>query len=389
MAEISFLLGAGFSVNKGYPTANQLNRKITELSENQFTVAQEGSVCWLKPGEKDPFVYTSYHTQKLFTIELIAFFVSISGGFNYEEFFDFYINVNNPNHRDERFENFCDEFRAKYNLEDDNHNLIRAHNSIFNQLVSALLVDGEGTKFYPKIHHGGPYPGYNGFLGCLQYWGRDNVLNLHTLNHDLFLESLNHTDAMHGDLSTGFTELGSPYYGQLDDYGKVRLSHFTGNYNTNYRLYKLHGSLDQYPFHGKDGQIEGYVKNKKGIGVTDFYKEVIDDNGELKYVNDFVNYFPDFLTGTTSKILRYQDPVYYETIFKLFEENLQTSKKLILIGYGCGDSEINNIILNNFRGEVYAVDPFPNPKTFEFCERTGAVIIEKTPENIGITDFQQ
>ena len=37
MSNISLLLGAGFSVNKGYPTANQLNQKITSLTGKEFT----------------------------------------------------------------------------------------------------------------------------------------------------------------------------------------------------------------------------------------------------------------------------------------------------------------------------------------------------------------
>lgn len=388
MNEISLLLGAGFSVNKGYPTANQLNNKITSLTADEFTVAQQGSVCWLEAGQQDPFTYTSYHAVKLFTLELIALYAAKNEYFNYEEFFDYYSNVNKPEFRDEDFEKFCDDFRVRNNIETDNLNLVSGHNSVFNQLISAFLVDRDGRKFYENIHHMGPYQGYNGFLGCLHQLGKDNILHINTLNHDLFFESLNHTDAISGDLADGFEELGSPYYGEIEGGAKIRLSYYSGRYETNFRLYKLHGSLDQYPFHSMNGgQIDSYIKTKPGIGVTDFYKEVIDENGKLIYVNDFINYFPDFLSGTTSKILRYRDPVYYESIFKAFEVNLQKSDTLILIGYGCGDSEINNIIFNNFKGKTYVVDPFPQPRTHEFCEKTDAILITKTPEQIGLPDF--
>lgn len=389
MSSISLLLGAGFSVNKGYPTAYQLNKKITLLKADEFAVAQQGSVCWLKKGQDDPYTHSQYYTYKLFTLELIAFYAAKTE-FNYEEFFDYYTNVNRADHKDEGFEALCDVFRKKHDVDYDNSNLIASHNSIFNQLISGFLVDREGTKFYENIHHMGPYGGYNGFLGCLQKWGNDGtVVHINTLNHDLFLESLNHTDALNGDLSDGFRELGSPFYGGTEDGSKLRLSFFTGEYDSNFRLYKLHGSLDQYPFHLLNGgQIDNYIKIKPGIGVTDLYKEVTGDDGKLAYINDFINYFPDFLSGTTSKILRYSDPVYYEAIFKLFETNLQSSDRLILIGYGCGDREINHIILENFKGKIYLVDPFPQQRTYEFCEKTGAKLIEKTPENIGINDFE-
>ncbi len=388
MSQISLLLGAGFSVNKGYPTAYQLNSKITSLQSEQFTVAQQGSVCWLKNGQADPYIHDQYHTFKLFTLELIAFYAS-NHNFNYEEFFDYYINVNYTDPKDEAFEQLCNAFREKHQIEDDNVNLISKHNSIFNQLISGFLVDRDGTKFYKSIHHMGPYGGYNGFLGCLQHWGKDNVVHINTLNHDLFLESLNHTDALNGDLSDGFQELGSPFYGELEDGSKIRLSYFSGEYDTNFRLYKLHGSLDQYPFHLMNGgKIDNYIKTKPGIGVTDFYKEIVGEDGKLAYINDFINYFPDFLSGTTSKILRYSDPIYYETIFKTFETHLEISDILVLIGYGCGDNEINNIILKHFKGKIFLVDPFPQLRTYEFCEKTGAVLVEKTPKNIGIDDFK-
>lgn len=388
MKQISLLLGAGFSVNKGYPTANQLNNKITSLKETEFTVAPQGSVCWLKNGAKDIFAYDRNSTFKLFMLELITFYAS-KHEFNYEEFFDYYKNINNPENRDEEFEQLCDTFRKKHHIEDDNINLISRLNSIFNQIISAFLVDRQGTCFYERTHHMGAYAGYNGFLGCIQSWGKDNILHISTLNHDLFFESLDHTDAINGELSNGFTELGSPYYGELDSGDKIRLSYFSGNYDTNYRLYKLHGSLDQHPFHSMNGgQIDGYIKTKPGIAVTDFYKEIKNDKGNLEYINDFINYFPDFLSGTTSKILRYRDPIYYEAIFKTFESSLQSSEALILIGYGCGDSEINNIILNNFKGKIFVVDPFPSARTHEFCDKVGAKLLEKTPENIGLADFQ-
>lgn len=389
MGQISFLLGAGFSVNRGYPTAARLNEMITSLKATDFTVAQQGSVCWLENGQEDIFAHSGNSTFKQFLLDLIAFYAA-RHEFNYEEFFDFYTNINDPNHKDEDFKHFCDNFREKHHIEDDNINLVSRHNSIFNQLISGFLVDRDGNHFYPRIHHMEPYNGYNGFLGCIQRWGRENVLHIHTLNHDLFLESLNHTDAINGELSDGFTELGSPYYGELESGDKIRLSCFTGMYETNYRLYKLHGSLDQYPFHSMNGGgISAYIKTKYGIGVTDFYKEEMNEQGKLQYVNDFINYFPDFLSGTTSKILRYRDPVYYEEIFKSFEANLRTSEILILIGYGCGDSEINNIIFDHFKGVIYLIDPFPSAKTLEFCDKTGAKLIEKTPENIGLPDFDQ
>jgi len=60
---------------------------------------------------------------------------------------------------------------------------------IFNQVVSGFLVDSEGNKFYQPIHYGKPiYQGYSGFLYCMEYFGKENVVHVHSLNHDIFFE---------------------------------------------------------------------------------------------------------------------------------------------------------------------------------------------------------
>jgi len=96
------------------------------------------------------------------------------------------------------------------------------------------------------------YPGYTGIMNCISELSNRHIINIHTLNHDLFFESFNHSDFLKGDLSDGFEELGSKYFGKLDVEGRsymVRLERYTGNYHEKIRLYKLHGSLDYELFY--------------------------------------------------------------------------------------------------------------------------------------------
>ena len=59
-------------------------------------------------------------------------------------------------------------------------------------------------------------------------------------------------------------------------------------------------------------------------------------------------YHADFLTGTTSKIKRYNEPLLFRKLFKKFRKNLRDADKLIIIGYGCKDEGINEMIKENF-----------------------------------------
>ena len=191
-----------------------------------------------------------------------------------------------------------------------------------------------------------------------------------------------------GELSDGFEELGSHYYGKVQDIGKVRLSYFANDYSKKFRLYKLHGSIDYYPFNKNDGHVYVrycWIKKKPFIAPTDLWKEVKTETGELIYEQDWVNYHSDFLIGTTSKIFRYKDPLYYDVVFNHFEKNLQNSKQLIIIGYAGNDMEINKIINDNFSGKLICCDPYPSDNLKELCKAHNSVPIECTVENIRLS----
>jgi hypothetical protein len=388
MPNVSILLGAGFSVDRGYPTAGVLNSKITSLQKDDFFVHTDGSFFPLERGTQDPCRYNSYYKQKLFTVDFIKFYAE-RHNFNYEEFFDYYSKLESGELNDPEFDSFCQDFRANTHTQETNLSLLSGHNRLFNQIIDSFLVNREGKKYYEPIHHCGPiYPGYTGFLNCLENWGGSNIVHIHTLNHDLFFEDFKGSDWIQGELSDGFEELGSPYYGSLQDKYKVRLSRFTNKYDDKYRLYKLHGSIDQYPFYLQSTGLDGFIKSKQGIGNTEFYKETSDDDSKLEYVRCWINYHSAFLSGTTSKILRYGEP-YYKEMFEHFTENLITSDLLVIIGYGGADTKINELIEANFtKGKpIYLVEPFPHSGTNDFLTRFNAKLIEKKPGELLITHF--
>jgi hypothetical protein len=147
-------------------------------------------------------------------------------------------------------------------------------------------------------------------------------------------------------MDDGFEEIGSKFFGELyDKYERylVRLSRFTGRFDQRFCLYKLHGSIDQYWF--QDDELS-LIKLKRGVSPLKIFKECKKD-GALEYVNRPTDYFPDFLSGTTSKTKRYQEH-YYQNIIERFKRNLQASNILISIGYGFNDIGINQFVKDSF-----------------------------------------
>lgn len=220
-------------------------------------------------------------------------------------------------------------------------------------MVAYLLKDKEGKSWYDdepfKVNF---FDGYKGFLTYLSELSKEFIVNVHTLNHDLLFESFNNTGFINGSISDGFDEYGSDYYGKLFANNRTyhcRLERYKGRYSSPIRLYKLHGSLDYVPYYRQNEYgcmiPENYVKIKWGIGAGDIMKG---RKSKIGYDISPFEYHADFLTGTTSKIQRYNEPLLFRKLFKKFRKNLREAEKLIIIGYGCKDKGINEMIIENF-----------------------------------------
>lgn len=394
---VSFLLGAGFSVNYGYPTANQLNNQIRNFELENYSIDGEGNLFQLEdPEQEDPFWYSADSKRKFFLRELISLFLNQNEEFNYEEFYDFLVNPELLGNID--FKNKAQAFRDEYGLTSEEHlleyndrTLVSKTITMVNQLIKILLVDREGNNFYKPIHQMKPLPEeYFGFLQLIEKMGEDSIVHIHSLNHDMLFEKFYHTDWIKGNLSDGFEELGSKFYGRIEDNVMIRLAYFNHKYDTIFRLYKLHGSIDQYPFHHQNGDPREFIKIKPRLNISNLYKETYSDDKGYFYENDFTNYYPDFLSGTSSKILRYDDYGYYKEVFNHFKENLKSSTQLVIIGYGCKDSKINDFILENFDYNKYPtviVDPYPSEDVKSFANKLDAQLIEQTPKEPLINIF--
>jgi hypothetical protein len=393
---VSLLIGAGFSAPMGYPIGNKLNMTLLNEDGKHFSFHTKGTLVTTEDGKKpNAPCSTSYDISFEFCRALIQYFNKENGYFDYEEFYDF---IKSDAYKQPAVIALAKPFLKSFAR--DVEQLFFSVDNVYVQVVSFYIKDKDGRKWYDDEPHACKpiFPEYTGFLYTVEALSKtQDSIDIHTLNHDLFLESLNHSDWISGNLCDGFEELGSSYFGELtvkDRNYKCRLEHYTGKYATKCKLYKLHGSFDYVAYYKSDRGMmvpETYIKSRFGIGVDDLYKEVREENGGLAYERCHVNYHSDFLTGTTSKIERYQEPLLFKKLFQLFRENLKNADSLIIVGYGCKDSEVNKMILENFdfkKKKSFIVDPFAGNQVKAFADQLGAKISGKTLDNLSIADVQ-
>lgn len=390
---ISILIGAGFSANVGYPVGTELNDLLIKCTGDEFAFHTDGTLIISTDGIKPKIGYrTSYDMQFSFCLELIKFYNESYDGFDYEEFYDF---LKDSAAKNKEVITIAQPYLKDYSSVED---LLYHLDNIYTQLIDYYLKDKNGIRWHDNMGHAcfPIYPGYTGILNCLQSLAENNTINIHTLNHDLFFESFNSSDWIMGELCDGFQELESKYYGELSFSGrqyKVRLQRYTGVYDKKFRLYKLHGSRDYGVYYTSDkgiGMPETYIKTRFGVRFGEIFKERTDKNGNIEYEYCFNNYHADFLTGTTSKIERYKEPLLYKKLFESFKNNLNEADKLIIIGYGGKDTEVNKMIFENFNfksNPVIIIDPYPalNVKTLQ--QQMDAKLVVKQLEDISIDDI--
>ena len=349
---VAFLLGAGFSIPMGYPKGADVNNGILDFDKQPVAFSPAGVLATNTDGTKPDFGYTNNHEQAFCLCkDLIAAYNKRVVEFDYEQFMDVLRSKDLHTEYASVIENYKSETDYTYLLSG-------SLPDIYSQMVAHLLKDADNKSWYEgEPTHIGPYNSkpralYNSFLQYLSKLKEDYLVNIHTLNHDLFMESFNRSEYINGDMSDGFDDYGSRYYGRLNiegrDFYRCRLERYTGRYyGKPIRLYKLHGSLNYVMMHRDSGYglvDDCEVKFRYGMGLMDLERERSKKNG---YDNDFISYHADFLTGATTKTPFYRSK-FYKKLFRKFKNNLINANVLIVIGYGGKDKGINDYLLNYF-----------------------------------------
>lgn len=363
MKSISFLLGSGFSRPASYPTTGELNERLKRINASEICIHTSGDARFLD-GETDPNAEWMGIDERKFVEEFLEFYSTTVLGegetFHYETFYDYYQQNYDRGEYQNDLARFIGDFLDRCEFGIDGQNLLMNFNHTFNQLIAQLL-----WKDLIRASLGNGPPNYQLFLRLVESLAERFRIHFHTLNHDLFMEYLAQSDCITGRMDDGFEELGSPFYGEIHEKYeryKVRLKHFTNRFDKRFCLYKLHGSIDFYWF--QDGNELSLLKTKRKVSHLNVLKEIRDENG-LKYVDDRTSYYPDFLTGTSHKTKRYEMGGYYPKMFQHFARNLRDSRALIVIGYGFGDSRINDFVKKFARQDekVLAIIDISQPNT--------------------------
>ena len=369
---VSLLLGAGFSAPMGYPLAKELNNKIITFYKEYNAISSNGELCFV--GDYNP-TFDNYMPLFSFCKTFIQRYKSeVGDDFDYEVFYDVMVNE----YKTHAYEHLYTDIK-------NYHKYVSDMEMVFNQIIEAFIRDGNKTTWYEKTPPDKTlYGKYKSFIDIVQLWSRDKIINVHTLNHDLLFEAFNN-DYLPGMISDGFSKEQSPYFGKVGN-EQISLKQYIEKYDTPIHLYKLHGSVDYviYCDQQKNFEPKAYLKLKHNVRIDDLLEEQVD--GSFKHFG--FAYHSDILSGKTSKIKRYNEPLLYSILVNYFKHNLQSADKIIIIGYSGGDAEINRMIaetegINNKK--VFLVDPNPS---VAFAKSINATIIQKSIECITFKDFE-
>lgn len=332
---INILLGAGFSRPAGYPLASNLNDFFKGLNGNHFSINSSDGDVNLEDEISYKWCSSDYYRDMIKTslLSIIKQFVS-RDDFNYEDLYD---NIDSCNEN---------------NIEGE----IGKISKIFTNLVVKNIIEQKSRRqFYTFENPPNCIEQYRGFINLVNNLNDQYIsTNVFSLNHDMLLEGFDKCESFKNELFDGFTsENSNLFYNQ-----ERKLSYFDINtvFNSKINFFKLHGSLDFYKFSTGEGKI--IVRAEDVKSTADFQLKTTDS----KFHPEVFNFSPEILIGTSAKISKYGSNKYYDRVFKEFQEKLDDSNKLLIIGYGFGDSKINEFILERYNKgtlDIYVLDPSP------------------------------
>lgn len=393
---LSFLIGSGFSVPMGYPTGKDMNTLITNFDHQPVAFNSAGELTTTKDGSRPQMDLNPYQICFKFCMIMIHEYARTCD-FDYEQFLDFLLSKEIYN---SKYQLLCKKYISDFN---NYEILVNNVSNIYIQMVDYLLKDSTMQSWYDDLpnqigEYGDLRSAYNGLIKFLNSKMNNYKINVHTLNHDLLFESFNMSEFINGNISDGFDDYRSKYYGTIKYKGVknlARLERYTGRYDQSpIRLYKLHGSINYAVYHRQSNN--GVMIPAQEVKLHRYINPltmVCEKSNHRGYDHDFLYYHADFLTGTTSKMREYNSRVFYKKMFNKFRNNLKNAQALIILGYGGKDEGINKYIYENFdykNKPSFVVDKYlsSNKKLVAFANKLNANKLEMDVDEITKDTFK-
>ena len=358
---IAVLLGSGFSVPAGLPTASDIsNATKTMIDSSTYLSFQNGNAgilqCFvlnqaLAGCDKEWFNYEQFfdclEAEKAKDLDSKALFSFVDKGMC-----EFYWKCttdderNNTKHREQITEIYKALKKECYNGFSDYSRIVEGVEQTYQNFIANSII---GNAANGKLDH--YLDAYNGFMSILSHYvNQGYIIDIYTLNHDLYLESLLALTDLNGNVCNGFGGETKVICGK--EFKEFNLNYF----DNSIRIYKLHGSIDVHGLSFSDRTEKHYIQ------IVDGYS---DDNAFIMDTTQFASILPLFLTGKTSKEKKYKlEP--FDTMLGEFKNNIGKAEKLIVIGYSGNDDGINEIIFENYSNwnDAYVVIPNANEHCF-------------------------
>lgn len=363
---ISFLLGSGFSVPAGLPTANDLWKMILKHYKMQLEYEFRSSNVMKKPFT-DWWLFPFWKALKAYPNE---------NEINYEDFFDRLLSEKDgmlcttclSKFISENVNNYWNEGSSQ-SLKDSlisgwSYELMKNYKEIVESCINTY--QSIIRKILSNVKKIDDYDNFASIVNNLYLCG--NHIDIFTLNHDLLVEQLLQTWGIKFD--DGFDYNNAKKIGKHLFYDVKTDMHEKGNVN----LYKLHGSIDLYKYMEKDNNDYRYAK-------------VVNGDPFMMSDDTIFEILPYFLTGTTTKLKEY-DNKYISHLMSLFETVLSKAQNLIMIGYSGNDGGINNMIFENYYNWTNAIIISPDANEHPFVKEKRATPINKGIESLSINDLR-
>ena len=362
---VVFLLGSGFSVPAGLPTAHNLWETIKTYYYSQLkmefesTSVMDKSVTdwWLFPFGK---ILKSYKNEN---------------DINYEDFYDRILEETKRAVCITSIREFVSDNVNMYCNGDNNLSLMdslisgwrRELVKNYQAIVESCIIKYQNIikEILSHFNKTNDYGNFESIINNLYLCG--NHVDIFTLNHDLLVEKLLQISGI--SFQDGFDNNSAKNIGRHIYFDAETSRYKNGNVN----LYKLHGSIDLYRYTEKKANNYSFAK-------------VVNGDPFMMSNETIFDIIPYFLTGTTAKLKQYQNK-YILDLLSIFETSLQKSNKLIIIGYSGNDKGINKIIYNNYSNWSNAIVVSPSATEHPFVKEKQAIPLNKGIEALSLSDL--